>query len=168
VMPVATTVAEPVALATTTKARQRTTKSTPRPAAGTTTVRSAKRTGAAQPKTVTTRPHTGTIPPKAATTRARKNVKPAAPAPSCTASVDNRTPGAGESVVVTVASTLPGTPFTVTAHYKSKAKPLSGVTDGAGAGAVTFDIGAATKGYTVKLDVNVSGQATCSTEFTPQ
>jgi hypothetical protein len=166
VVPV-TTIAEPVALATTTKTRQRTTKPTSRPAASTTTARSAKKTGAAQPKTVTTRPQTATVPPTAATTRARKNVTPAA-LPTCTASVDNRTPAAGESVVVTVASILPGTPFTVTAHYKSKDKRLSGVTDGAGAGAVTFDIGAATKGYTVKVDVSISDEAMCSSEFTPQ
>jgi hypothetical protein len=138
---VATTAANPAAATTPTTARQKT--ATARPATRSTTGR---------PKTATTRP----------------TKKPTTAAPACKASVDNPNPAAGGNVVVNVTSTVPTTPFTVTAHYKSKTKSLSSTTNGSGAGSVTFDIGSATKGYEVKVDVNISGQASCSTQFTPR
>jgi hypothetical protein len=156
---------EQAAATTTTRSAARATTAGSKTA---TTTRSAARATTAGPKTAATRPKTATTRPKTTATRSRKAATSGAPAAACTASVDNRTPAAGESVVVTVTSNVPATPFTVTAHYKSKDRPLSGVTNSAGAGSVTFDVGSATKGYTVKVDVNISGKATCSTEFTPQ
>ena len=130
--------------------------------------RSTTRATTAGPKTAASRPKAATTRPKTTATRSRKAATGGVPAASCTASVDNRTPATGESVVVMVTSNVPTTPFTVTAHYKSKDRALSGVTNGAGVGSVTFDVGSATKGYKVKVDVNISGKAACSTEFTPR
>jgi hypothetical protein len=163
-VPVATSkaipAATPKAVAATTITAPKTT-TTARPATRTTTARPATKATTAGPKPATTRP-------KTATTLRPKTTPAAGPAASCTASVDNRTPASGDNVVVTVTSTVPTTPFTVTAHYKSKDTLVSGVTNGDGVGSVTFDIGSPAKGYKVKVDVNISGKATCSTEFTPR
>jgi hypothetical protein len=133
---------------------------TAKTAAKTTTSAARQAVASARPATKST---TGR--PKTATTRPQKKTTSA---PACSAAVDNPTPAVGGNVVVTLTSGVPTTPFTVTAHYKSKTKSLSGVTNGAGAGSVTFDIGSATKGFKVRVDVNISGKASCSTEFTPR
>ena len=66
-----------------------------------------------------------------------------------------------------VTSNVPSTPFTATAHYKSKDSVWPGTTDASGTGQTTFSIGSASAGYTVRVDVNISGKAACSTQFTP-
>ncbi|HEV3225462.1 MAG TPA: hypothetical protein VGZ52_01460 [Acidimicrobiales bacterium] len=50
----------------------------------------------------------------------------------------------------------------------STAHCFLGQTNGVGHSEVTFGIGRPTVGYTVVVDVNVGGQASCSTSFTPQ
>ena len=103
-----------------------------------------------------------TPPPPAPTTTA------AAASGSCTASVSNPTPGDGGDETVSVTSDLPGTAGTVTAHYKTTDHPFSIQTDGSGRATVTFSIGHPTVGYMVRVDVDLSGRASCSTSFTPQ
>jgi len=87
---------------------------------------------------------------------------------SCSASVSNPTPGDGGDETVSVTSNLPQTAGTVTAHYKTTSHQFQFTTDGIGRGQVTFSIGHPTVGYTVRVDVDLSGRATCSTQFTPQ
>jgi hypothetical protein len=82
--------------------------------------------------------------------------------------VTNPTPSSpGGNETVTVTSSLPNAAFVVTLHYKSKDSQYSGTTNGNGAGSVTFQIGTATEGYAVKVDVKVGNTATCSTQFVP-
>jgi hypothetical protein len=60
-----------------------------------------------------------------------------------------------------------GAAMTAVAHYKSKDTDLGATTSGAdGVGHLTFNIGGATVGYTVVVDVTIGGQST-STSFTP-
>lgn len=91
--------------------------------------------------------------------------KPAAG--SCTASVSNSSPTQNSTVVVSVTSNVPSTPFTATANYKSKDTTQSGTTNGQGSGSVSFMISRATPGYEVVVEVDISGKASCSTSFTP-
>lgn len=96
---------------------------------------------------------------------------PAAPPPasgSCTASMSDPTPGDGGEETLRVTSNLPNEPGTATAHYRTTDHPFSFQTDGSGAASVTFSIGTPTPGYTVEVDVQITGGATCSTSFTPQ
>ena len=65
-------------------------------------------------------------------------------------------------------SDLPDTSGTVTAHDKTTEHPFRIETDGSGRGQVTFSIGRPTVGYTVRVDVDLSGRAACSTSFSPQ
>ena len=67
-----------------------------------------------------------------------------------------------------VSSNVPTTPFTATAHYKTTDHTFSSTTDGSGHGSITFGIGRPTVGYTVVVDVDISGRAQCQTSFTPQ
>ncbi|MDQ2995435.1 MAG: hypothetical protein M3R61_00035 [Chloroflexota bacterium] len=60
-----------------------------------------------------------------------------------------------------------GAPMAAVAHYKSKDTDLGSATAGAdGVGRITFNIGGASAGYTVVVDVTIGGQST-STSFTP-
>jgi len=94
---------------------------------------------------------------------------PSAPAQaySCRASVSNLSPPQYTDETVYVTSNVPNVAGTVDAHYKTTTHPFSIQTDGSGSGQVTFDISGATVGYTVEVDVDLSGQAECSTSFTP-
>jgi hypothetical protein len=87
---------------------------------------------------------------------------------SCTASVDNPSPTRNQTVTVSVASNVSSASFTATAHYKSKDTVQSGATNSSGSGSVAFRISSATPGYSVRIDVDVSGRASCSSQFTPQ
>lgn len=62
---------------------------------------------------------------------------------------------------------ITGATMSATAHYKSKDTNLGATTSGAdGVGHLTFNIGGASAGYTVVVDVAIGGQST-STSFTP-
>jgi hypothetical protein len=87
---------------------------------------------------------------------------------ACTASVSSSTPNDGGTETVNVSSNVARTPLEVTAHYKTTDSTYAGTTNGAGSASVTFDIGHPTAGYTVRVDININGNAACSTEFTPQ
>ena len=133
-----------------------------------TTTTRAPATTTTRPATTTTRPLTTTTRPATTTTRPGTTTTAPRAAASCTTSVVNPTPSSpGGNETVTVASSLPNTAFVVTLHYKSKDSQYSGTTDGNGAGSVTFQIGSATEGYAVKVDVKVGGTAACSTQFIP-
>ena len=89
---------------------------------------------------------------------------------TCTASMSNSAPSDNTTDDVSV-QTSAGASVTATAHYKSTNTTHSGTANGSGQASIPFDIGRATIGYTVKVDVTVSsGSATasCSTSFTPQ
>lgn len=104
--------------------------------------------------------------PTTATTAA-----PAQPASlTCTASMSNPTPTDYSTDDVNV-DTAAGATVSATAHYKTTATTHTGTADGSGRASIAFDIGGATKGYTVQVDVTVSGggrTGSCSTSFTPQ
>ena len=89
---------------------------------------------------------------------------------TCTASMSNSTPSDYSTDYVQV-QTAAGATVSATAHYKSTDTTHSGTADGSGRASIAFNIGGATKGYTVQVDVTVSGSGTtgsCSTSFTPQ
>ena len=91
---------------------------------------------------------------------------PAAPSCSVSMSVPNpTTPGSTETA--NISSNVPNAAVTVQASYKTTTSTFSGTTDSTGSGSVPFDIGSATAGYTVAVNVTV-GSARCSTSFTPQ
>ncbi|MCU1460667.1 MAG: hypothetical protein JWO37_742 [Acidimicrobiales bacterium] len=93
---------------------------------------------------------------------------PSPAAGTCTATMGNQTPGAGGSNSVTVHSNVANTPGTITMHYKTTDHPYSVATDGNGTAFLSFSMGRPTPGYTVTVDVDLSGKATCSTSFTPR
>jgi hypothetical protein len=88
--------------------------------------------------------------------------------PSCSASMSDPTPAGGGSETALVDSTLPNSGVTIVAHYKTTNSTFTGQTNSSGHASITFSIGHPSHGYTVNVDVNVAGQATCSTSFTPQ
>ena len=49
-----------------------------------------------------------------------------------------------------------------------KAPDFTLPTDGNGTAFLSFSMGRPTRGYTVMVDVDLSGKASCSTSFTPQ
>jgi hypothetical protein len=159
-----TTTSTTEATTTSTVAPTTTTVATITSTSTTTTTTTPPTTAAAIASTTTTtrRPATTTTTRPPATTAA-----PAA-AGRCTASVDNPHPTRNQTITVLVESNVPSTPFTATAHYKSLDTLQQGTTGGSGAGAVSFMTSGATSGYTVDIDVSISGKATCSTSFTPQ
>ena len=84
--------------------------------------------------------------------------------------MSNSTPSDNTTDDVNV-QTSAGASVTATAHYKSTNTTHGGTANGSGQVSIPFDIGRATIGYTVEVDVTVSsGSATasCSTSFTPQ
>jgi hypothetical protein len=94
---------------------------------------------------------------------------PPSGAASCAATTSNPTPGDSGDETVNVTSNVPNAPVLVTKHYKTTTTTDSGTTDGTGSAAITFDIGSPTIGFMVQVDVSInSGEATCSTSFTPQ
>jgi hypothetical protein len=71
-------------------------------------------------------------------------------------------------VHVVVTSHLANASVATVAHYKTTDTTKSGTTDAAGKADIPYTISGATSGYAVKVDVNVAGKETCSTQFTPQ
>lgn len=120
-----------------------------------------------------------TVPPTTApapATTAPPPTEPPATAPpppvashSCSASMSNPSPGDSGYDTVNITSNVPNAPVTITKHYKTTTSTDSGETDANGAASIPFNIGHPTVGYTVEVDVSInSGEATCSTSFTPQ
>jgi hypothetical protein len=70
---------------------------------------------------------------------------------------------------VYVKTGIAGATVTTTAHYKTTDTTHSGVADGSGNADIVYRISRATPGFTVNVDVTVSGAATetCTTSFTP-
>ena len=87
---------------------------------------------------------------------------------SCSAGVSNATPSQHSTEHILVSSDLPSSSVTATAHYKTTNTTHTGTTDGSGDADLPFNIGGATIGFTVVVDVNVGGQVSCETSFTPQ
>jgi hypothetical protein len=113
--------------------------------------------------------YVGALPSPTSPTTPASTPPPSSGAATCTATMSNPTPGDSGDETVNVTSNVPNAPVLVTKHYKTTTTADSGTTDGGGAASITFDIGSPTIGYTVEVDVSInSGQATCSTSFTPQ
>lgn len=100
-------------------------------------------------------------------TQTARPAPPRPPAATCSASVKFPTPGDGGDQTVYISSTVPNSPVTIVAHYKTTDHTFTAATDGGGSASVTFSIGRPTIGYQVNVDVTV-GNAHCSTSFTPQ
>lgn len=108
-------------------------------------------------------------PPAPTTASAPKTTAPAAAALSCTASMSNPHPAKRSTTDVLVA-TAAGAGVTASAHYKTTVTTHTGAADGSGHASIAFNIGGATTGYTVTVEVTVSSgahTASCSTSFTP-
>ena len=86
----------------------------------------------------------------------------------CSASASNPTPSRGGDETINFSSTIANAGATVTAHYRTTSSTFTGMTDAAGNGSVTFNIGQATPGEAVPVDVDIGGRARCTTSFTPQ
>jgi hypothetical protein len=131
---------------------------TTRPSVTSTTQKTTTSTGGSGSTTSSSGPGTSTS----------TNTSTTGPKGTCTASVSNPNPTSpGGSVTVNVASSLPNSGMELRVKYKSTTTNYPGTTNGAGVGAVTFQIGSATKGYTVEVEVRVGGDTKCFTEFTP-
>ena len=150
---------------TTTTTSERPTTTTEAPTTTTTTVTTTTTTTTAPAAVPTTAAR------RATTTTVRQAVAPTTAAPAagtCSASIDNSRPTTNQTVTVTVSSNVASTGFTATAHYKTKDTVRPGSTSASGAGAVAFMTSHATSGYTVEIDIDISGRAYCSTSFTPR
>jgi hypothetical protein len=90
---------------------------------------------------------------------------------ACAASMSNSAPSDESTTDVIVHTGVAGASVTTTAHYKSTNTTHSGVANSSGVATVPYDIGRATAGYVVTVDVTVTAggaSATCSTSFTPR
>ena len=88
---------------------------------------------------------------------------------SCSASMSDSTPSDNSTTDVIV-DTAAGASVTTTAHYKSTNTTHTATANGNGVATVAYEIGRATPGYKVVVDVSVSAgaaTASCSTSFTP-
>jgi hypothetical protein len=88
---------------------------------------------------------------------------------SCAAAVSNSRPADDTTVDIHV-RTGAGAGVVTVAHYKTTSHQKSATADGRGRATIGYDIGGATRGYRVVVDVTVTrGHATahCSTSFTP-
>jgi len=101
--------------------------------------------------------------------------KPAVPVVEVTAWVDNPTPSQNSTVTVFGKFTIKGAgiagvPMDTTWHYKSTDSRCDGVTDAQGIATCNREIGKATKGYTVRIDVVFAYEEKtyrAQTSFTP-
>jgi hypothetical protein len=85
--------------------------------------------------------------------------------------VSNPTPGTGGSETVSFTSTVPNGLVKLAAHYQTTNAPYVSSTGAGGSGQITFRLGQPTAGYTVQVDVTITGAAGtahCITAFTPQ
>jgi hypothetical protein len=114
-----------------------------------------------------------TVPATAATPAPATTAQPASPSSplTCSASMSNPTPSDNSTDDVIVHTGVAGSSVTATAHYKSTNTTHTSSAAGNGVAEVAFDIGRATVGYQVTVDVTVAAagaSTTCSTAFTPQ
>ncbi|TAM90509.1 MAG: hypothetical protein EPN43_05560 [Jatrophihabitans sp.] len=100
---------------------------------------------------------------------------PAAPPPgvaaTCTASMSVSDPSQNSTTDVIVSTGVPGAQVSATAHYKSTDTTRTGVAGSDGTARIPFDVGRATMGYQVQVEVTVSANGSsrsCGTAFTPQ
>jgi hypothetical protein len=125
---------------------------------------SAQTTHAPKPRTTAT---ATTAPPAP-----RRTTTSAAPASTtCVASMSNPHPAEYSTTDVIVRTRVAGSSVTATAHYKTTDTSHTGTAASNGVADIPFRISRATIGYTVQVDVTVTGQGTsksCSTSFTPQ
>jgi hypothetical protein len=83
--------------------------------------------------------------------------------------MSNANPSDGDYDTVNISSNVANAPVTVSKHYETTPTMDTGTTNASGSASITFNIGSATGGYTVQVDVNINnGAATCSTSFTPE
>ncbi|MGZ9583293.1 MBL fold metallo-hydrolase [Paenibacillus marinisediminis] len=91
--------------------------------------------------------------------------------------IDDKTPKQNSSVTVTVTvkdskgKPVSGADVALNLHYKSKDTPYEGTTNAKGEAALTFEIGKASKGFTVNGDISVTHDGKSSeaqVSFTPQ
>lgn len=89
---------------------------------------------------------------------------------TCVATASPKTPKHGQAVIITT-KTAARAAVTTTAHYKTTTTTHTGMASAAGVSKIRYDIGSATSGYTVVVDVAVAlgvQHASCSTSFTPK
>ena len=91
---------------------------------------------------------------------------PGANSPACLIYVSNSAPPDGYEETVTITSNQSNAPVSLTIHYSTGTSIASGMTDGTGEAAISFNIGGAASGYPVNIDA-VVGNASCGTGFTP-
>ena len=99
---------------------------------------------------------------------ARVATRKPAPALTCVASVSNAHPSQYSTVYVYVKVGRPGIAVHTVAHYKSTDTAHDATTGTSGTATIAYRISRATSGYTVTVDVTVSGGPSCQTSFTPQ
>ena len=88
---------------------------------------------------------------------------------SCTATMSNSNPSDYTDDTVNITSNVADAPVLIDKYYDTLTSTDSGETNSGGSASITFDDSGATLGYTVQVDVSInSGQAICSTSFTPQ
>jgi hypothetical protein len=94
--------------------------------------------------------------------------QPPLPDGACVARMKDPNPEQGGTETLIIDSHFPSVSATFAVHYKSKDSNYSAQLDGKGHGQAQFSIGHPTSNFAVKVDVNVNGQETCSTTFTPR
>ncbi|HEX4434685.1 MAG TPA: hypothetical protein VH012_07640 [Acidimicrobiales bacterium] len=87
-------------------------------------------------------------------------------APACLIYMSNSSPPDGYEETATITSNQPNASVTLSKHYSTTTSTNSGITDGTGEAAISFNIGSAAQGYPVVVYATV-GAASCSTGFTP-
>ncbi len=91
---------------------------------------------------------------------------PGANSPACLIYVSNSAPPDSYEETVTITSNQPNAPVSLIIHYSRGTSIVSGMTDGTGEAATSFNIGGAASSYPVNVDA-VVGNASCGTGFTP-
>jgi hypothetical protein len=88
--------------------------------------------------------------------------------PFCSVSMSIPNPAKGTVEVANIASNVPSTPVVLVAEYKTTNTTYNGATNPSGSAAISFNIGSATSGRPVNVEVSIANVAACSTSFTPQ
>lgn len=109
-----------------------------------------------------------TASPTPSPTPARVATRKPAAALTCLASVSDAQPSQYSTVYVYVKVGRPSIAVHTVAHYKSTDTAHDATTGADGRATVAYRISRASSGYTVVVDVTVSGGPSCQTSFTPQ
>jgi hypothetical protein len=94
--------------------------------------------------------------------------QPALPDGACVARMSNPNPDQGGTETVIIDSHFPSVSASIVVHYKSKDSNYSAQLDDKGHAEARFSIGHPTSNFVVNVDVNVNGQESCTTSFTPR